>query len=285
VTMVPTPTVGEDLFESVQQKLRARRQSPPRRLASENLLVGLARCGRCGGSMFVQRPGNAHKQQYRYYACARRVEDRSCTQPYVPAARLEGVVIGKLQELADHPARIRPFLGREIRRRSAGRQDLACRAAALDQAISELDRRQREMVDWLAETLPGKAAARKLNEKIEAVEQEKNALAEERAALRRRLAAGDLADVTAEAVAGHLARFRDYFDRFNAGQRKELIEAVVQTVTVEGPARARVRFSLPTEPLGRFDQSLEGGSKYRVVWWPQRDENPNGIPAEFVIKL
>jgi hypothetical protein len=95
--------------------------------------------------------------------------------------------------------------------------------------------------------------------------------------------------VTAESVRGHLARFRDYFDRFNAGQRKELVEAVVQAVTVEGPARARVRFTLPTEPLGRFNRGFEGdpanGSNYGQVWWPQRDANPNGIPAEFVIKL
>ncbi len=141
-----------------------------------------------------------------------------------------------------------------------------------------LDRRQREMVDWLAETLPGKAAARKLNEKIETLEEEKKALAEERSTLRGCLAAGDLDGVSAESMAGHLARFSDYFDRFNAGQRKELLEVVVQTVTVEGPARTRVRFSLPTAPLGRFDRPLgggpEGGSKYRIVWRPQRDSNP-----------
>ena len=90
------PLVGENLFESVQQKLQARRRAPPRRLASENLLVGLARCARCGASMFIQRPGNAPKRHYRYYACAHRVESRSCDQPYIPAARLEGVVIGKI---------------------------------------------------------------------------------------------------------------------------------------------------------------------------------------------
>jgi hypothetical protein len=281
--------VGEDLFESVQQKLRARRQSPPRRLASENLLVGLTRCGRCGASMFIQRPGNAGKRHYRYYVCAKRVGDRSCAQPYVPATQLEGAVIGKLHELADHPARIRPFLNREIRQRRAGRQELERRAKALDSQISELESHQREMVDWLAETLPGKAAARKLNEKIEAVEQERNALAEERTALRSRLAAGDLTGVTAESMAGHLARFSDYFERFNAGQRKELVEAVMRAVTVEGPARARVRFSLPTEPLGRFDRAIgndsRSSSKYRLVWRPQRDVTPNGIPAEFMIKL
>ncbi|MGH7563652.1 MAG: zinc ribbon domain-containing protein [Gemmatimonadota bacterium] len=145
--------------------------------------------------------GNAAKRHYRYYACANRAQDRSCPQPYIPAGRLEGAVIGKLQDLADHPAGIRPFLNREIRHRRAGRRDLARPAVALDHEIGDLDSRQREMVEWLAETQPGKAAARKLNEKIEAVEQQKKALAEERATLRGSLAAGDLAGVTAESIA------------------------------------------------------------------------------------
>jgi site-specific DNA recombinase len=97
------PLVGEDLFKAVQHKLRARRQAPPRRLTSENLLVGLTRCGRCGASMFVQRPGNTGKRHYRYYVCAHRAEDRSCVQPYIPAARLEGAVVGKIQELSTDP--------------------------------------------------------------------------------------------------------------------------------------------------------------------------------------
>ena len=45
-----------------------------------------------------------------------------------------------------------------------------------------------------------------------------------------------------------------------------------------------MRLDLPIRPLGKFDRA---GSKYRVVWRPQRDEDPNlnGIPAEFVIAL
>jgi hypothetical protein len=30
---------------------------------------------------------------------------------------------------------------------------------------------------------------------------------------------------------------------------------------------------------------MAGGSKYGTVWRPQRDSNPKGIPAEFVIDL
>jgi hypothetical protein len=199
--------------------------------------------------MFVQRPGNAAKRHYRYYVCASRAQDRSCAQPYIPAARLEGVVISKIQELAARPERIRPFLNREIQRRRAERQDLARRAEALDHEIATLDRRQREMVDWLAETLPGKVAARRLNEKIETLEKERKALAEKRAALRGRLAATDLDGVSAESMAGHLARFGDYYDRFNAGQRKELVEAVVQAVTVEGSGeRAALRRASALRP-------------------------------------
>ncbi|MGH7564739.1 MAG: recombinase zinc beta ribbon domain-containing protein [Gemmatimonadota bacterium] len=228
------PLVGEILFESVQEKLQARRQSPPRRLASENLLVGLTHCGRCGASMFVQRPGNAPKRHYRYYACAHRVESGSCDQPYIPAARLEGTVIGKIQELATRPDLIRPFLAKEIKRRKAASREREHRARGLERRLADIEARQGRLVDWLAETLPGKAAARKLNEKIEGLEEEKKRLAQELAEAERR-ADEALDGVTSEAMARHLAEFGYYLDQFNPGQRKELLEAVVQTVTVEGP--------------------------------------------------
>lgn len=47
-----------------------------------------------------------------------------------------------------------------------------------------------------------------------------------------------------------------------------------------GPARARLKLDLPIRPLGEFDRS---GANWRLIWWPQRDETPNGIPAEFAI--
>jgi hypothetical protein len=191
------------------------------------------------------------------------------------------VVIGKIQELASRPDLIRPFLAREIKRRKVAQRDREHRAGALERRLADLEARQGRLVDWLAETLPGKAAARKINEKIERLEEEKKKLAEELAETER-AADEDFDGVTAEAVARHLAEFGYYLDQFNAGQRKELLEAVVQTVTVEGPARARLRLDLPIRPLGRFDRV---GSKWCPVWRPQRDEDPNGIPAEFVITL
>ncbi|HYN19936.1 MAG TPA: zinc ribbon domain-containing protein [Thermoanaerobaculia bacterium] len=148
---------------------------------------------------------NAAKRHYRYYACARRVESRSCAQPYIPAARLEGAVIGKIQELATRPELIRPFLARETKRRKAASRERTRRARGLERRIADLEARQGQLVDWLAETLPGKAAARKLNEKIEPLEEEKRKLAAERAGIEDR-STEDL-DVTAETVAGHLAGF------------------------------------------------------------------------------
>jgi hypothetical protein len=76
----------------------------------------------------------------------------------------------------------------------------------------------------------------KPNEKIEAAEQEKKKLAEEPPTLQGRLATDDLADVSAESMVGHLARFGDYFDRFNAGQRKEMVGAVVE-ISPDGSLR------------------------------------------------
>lgn len=41
------------------------------------------------------------------------------------------------------------------------------------------------------------------------------------------------------------------FEQFNPRQCKALVEAVVQAVTVEGPARARLRLDLPIRQVGR----------------------------------
>ena len=107
-------------------------------------------------------------------------------------------------------------------------------------------------------------AARKLNEKIERLEEEKKQLAQELAETERS-ADEDLDGVSSETVARHLTEFGYYLDQFTAGQRKELLEAVVQAVTVEAPACARLRLDLPIRPLGRFDRS---GSKWCPIWRP-----------------
>jgi len=56
------------------------------------------------------------------------------------------------------------------------------------------------------------------------------------------------------------------------------MERVVQTVTIEGPARARLKLDLPIRQLGKFDRLAgsfdQAGSNWHLVWWPQRDSNP-----------
>lgn len=135
---------------------RPRRDGWHRRTCWSGSRAAGAVAGRCSSSV----PGNSTKRQYRYYACAKRAEDRSCAQPYIPASRLEGAVIGKLQELADRPARIKPFLTREIKRQKANRRNCKRHVQGLERQITDLEARQDQLVNWLADTLPRKAAAR-----------------------------------------------------------------------------------------------------------------------------
>ncbi|MFN2421537.1 MAG: hypothetical protein ABR527_09215 [Gemmatimonadota bacterium] len=68
-------------------------------------------------------------------------------------------------------------------------------------------------------------------------------------------------------MAGHLARFGYYLDRFNAGQRKTLVEAVVRKVEIESLDRGQAAFVLPTAPLGGYDEDRQsGGSKWCPLW-------------------
>jgi hypothetical protein len=108
-----------------------------------------------------------------------------------------------------------------------------------------------------------------LNEKIKRLEEEKKKLVEERTGIEDR-STDDLERVTAEAVARHLVG-RLLPRPVQPGPVQGALEAVVQEVTVEGPARARLRLDLPIRPLEKFDRA---GPKWCLVWRPQRDSNP-----------
>ncbi len=89
VAQIP-PLVSTEQYARVQALAAAGRR---RRQAAKRpfLLAGLLRCGRCGGPMVGNRCG-----RWSYYRCARRVREKSCLAPSVPAEPLEQAVLARL---------------------------------------------------------------------------------------------------------------------------------------------------------------------------------------------
>ena len=101
---IPVPQIIDtELFETVQARLVDRRVTnrPARVTTTNNLLIGIARCGcsgdGCGGGMTAS---TGKSGQYKYYACSNRARAGTsiCKGRRIPMAKLDGIVMQSLEK-------------------------------------------------------------------------------------------------------------------------------------------------------------------------------------------
>jgi site-specific DNA recombinase len=95
---VHEPLVDELTFAKAQAILRERSEHAKRRgNASDFLLSGLLRCGRCGKA-YIGMSANGNGGRYHYYACTGRQKygPKACTGERLPRAKLEQAVLHQL---------------------------------------------------------------------------------------------------------------------------------------------------------------------------------------------
>lgn len=152
------PIVTLKEFERVQAMRRERAGKAPRSLASEYLLSGLIKCGKCGhpvnGSMGSTK---------RYYVCTNRNVLKGCDCGYIDADRLESVFLQEVKKMISldnmqwHVQRLEG----ELQQRLAERTH-AVREA--EEGLATAERKRRRLDDeFFAGNLDGKAYGRLLD--------------------------------------------------------------------------------------------------------------------------
>src|SRR5262249_10885040 len=95
------------VWQQVQDVLRQQSNGRVSRTESHALLKGILRCQPCGFAMtptFAAKPGGP---RYRFYTCVNALKRgrQACSSRYLPAKRIESMVIEQIQKLAlDHPS-------------------------------------------------------------------------------------------------------------------------------------------------------------------------------------
>jgi site-specific DNA recombinase len=99
--------VSPKVWQRVQDLLRQQCNGTSARTESHALLKGILRCQPCDFAMtpaFAAKPG---KPRYRFYACVNALKRgrQACPSRYLPAKRIESMVIEQIQKFAnDHPS-------------------------------------------------------------------------------------------------------------------------------------------------------------------------------------
>lgn len=98
--------IDELVFYKVQDKLKLRWVIKGRAVASEGLLTGLIKCGRCGSNAYFRRRNGKTKvsPQKFYYACGSYYRSGQCQQHVISAKKVHDIILSDLNKIASNKA-------------------------------------------------------------------------------------------------------------------------------------------------------------------------------------
>ena len=114
--------VNRSTFKKVQELIGSRSFNyiHPRRVSSQYLLSGLARCGQCGKALIGME---AKKGKFSYYVCGtlNKKGAGSCKARYLNSKKLEGLVIDKIRDhilTTENLTKLAEFVSQELNHNS-----------------------------------------------------------------------------------------------------------------------------------------------------------------------
>jgi site-specific DNA recombinase len=239
--------IDADTFGRVQALLRCHGPTvgAPSLHRFSSLLKGLLRCVACDCAMTPAHTTRKGSQRYRYYVCsgAQKRGWQTCPSQSIPAAQIEQLVLGQIQQMGRDPAVLHEVLAQVRQEDDARLTELASERGGLER---DLLRGQGELRKLLAQVASSESSGAvvtllaQLQERVGQVEQRLTRLrAQVEAIGQERLDE----DETARALAG----LDPAWEAMAPDEQARLVQLLVSRVDYDG---ARGKVSITFHPLG-----------------------------------
>jgi site-specific DNA recombinase len=222
------PIISEETFNRAQQLMKQRRRVPPRSGTGIHPLVGVLRCGMCGGPM-IGRTAHARldgrANDYYGYMCNARRQKRTCNMKMWKREVLESHVVEALQRIAADKL--------ESTEVEIPDKDELRVVRAVQQALQNLRVRRKK---WMDAFNADNITAQDLGEQLRVITEEQTILESH---LKRLSESRSDSPVTFE----QMRDFQQTWQIATPIERKELIRYVVDTIWVypDGNVRIHIR--------------------------------------------
>lgn len=175
--------VDKKTFDKASRMVEKIRKSPAHNKAREAdyLLTGKVFCGYCGAPIVGESGRGKSGTIYNYYACAKKKKNRTCHKKNEKKGFLEWYLVEQVVEYVLTPSRIDLIAERVVAEYTKGFNSSSVKA--LESELREIDRELDKLVDALIKT-ESKTALAKINDKISALETQKESSDLELAKLR-----------------------------------------------------------------------------------------------------
>ncbi len=245
--------VDRETFQQAQNFMsqRAFARLHPRRVSSQYLLSGLARCGYCEKALIGME---AKSGAFSYYVCGTLTKKGagSCPSHYLNSRKLESLVVDKIKAHVLTPENLTSLaelVSDELNSNSATYCEELC---TIENEVTDVSRRLERVYDAI-ET--GKIALDDLGPRLHELKDRMERLQARKDGLRLSLT-GQTAEVsTREEVAECAADLRSMLETSSLSERKAFIRSFVKEVRITGDD-VLVTYTLPMLPAGATEERL-----------------------------
>jgi site-specific DNA recombinase len=260
------PLVDEVTFARAQAILRERGDDVSRRRgnASDFLLSGLVRCGRCGRA-YIGMSARGNGGTYHYYACTGRQKygPKACRGERLPQQKLEQAVLRQLGGLYRDGTLIQQAIAKADEKAKREQPALEQRLASID---AEIARAEQGLERYFEAFEQGKLSAEHCDERLSRLHARLNDLRGQQA----ELAATAPDEGTHAPTAGELAAIADQLDHLIANaepqQAKALLRHLIAELKVNGRAEIQPTYRAVTPTVCATSEK-----------WRRRVSNPRHI--------
>ncbi|MFC1903244.1 recombinase family protein, partial [Chloroflexota bacterium] len=245
--------IDHDTFKRVQALLteRAFITVHPKRVASNYLLSGLAKCGYCGKSLIGQ---DAKGSRFHYYVCGtlQKKGTGSCPARYTSSSKLEQVVIRKIKEHILTYENLYELVRLVNEEMDTAAGDYRERLSVISAEINNVNQRLERLYDALetgslklADLAPRIQRLRQRQEQLHAARWELENLLSDRKV--------ELADM--ETVKSYVEDLRNLLEDSPLAERKSFIKSFVREVRVTG-SEVLLSYTIPLSAGGLSQETL-----------------------------
>jgi site-specific DNA recombinase len=271
---IPVPVLIEmEIFQRAQAKLGQNnpRTTPPRVVNGPSLLTGIAVCASCGAGM--TRTGTVRRgKSYSYYSCAgcHQKGDSVCKGRHIPAAILDGIVVGGLKQRLLTPDRLVALLQTLANRQAAKTEAVDRRLVALQREVTDCDDRLRRLYRSIEDGIVELDEI--LRERTAALKSQRD---QAKAALdRARAQCGTVAMIDAIKIDAFARLMNEKLDTADTNARKGYIRSIVDAIEIDDEAIRIIGSKDVLQAMIAGKQTANGNVRGFVrKWRARRDSN------------
>ncbi len=242
--------IKKDVFTLVRNRLKSKKNDT-RRYRSPNYLTGLVKCGLCDSSMFITYPGR--KEDYKYYVCSKRFNTRECEQDYIRVDILENSVVNEIKKFAKKKKLIQKLIDEYLTHSREKIKELEQSKKLVLEEIENLKQEKENLVNIVINRNPDKNMMKILNEKSDKIVNEENKLQKELWRIDDKIQDIQNKNYGVKGISDYLRHFTMVFDELDFGERKLIIESIIEEVKIEKNKRVRFTLIPPYNTFGVSD--------------------------------